>query len=35
VELATSRSGDAVSLGFRVGDALRAVARIGPPPEAW
>jgi acyl-ACP thioesterase len=35
VELATSRAGDAVSLGFRVGDALRAVARIGPPLEAW
>ena len=28
VELATSRSGDAVSLGFRVGDAVRAVARL-------
>jgi acyl-ACP thioesterase len=31
VELATSRAGDAVSLGFRVGDAVRAVARVGPP----
>ena len=28
VELATSRAGDAVSLGFRVGDAVRAVARL-------
>jgi acyl-ACP thioesterase len=29
VELATSRAGEAVSLGFCVGDAVRAVARIG------
>ena len=33
VELATSRAGAAVSLGFRVGGAVRAVARIGPPSE--
>ena len=33
VELATSRAGAAVSFGFRVGGAVRAVARIGPPPE--
>jgi len=31
VELATSRDGDAISLGFCVGHAVRAVARIGPP----
>ena len=30
VELATSRAGATVSLGFRVGGAVRAVARIGP-----
>jgi acyl-ACP thioesterase len=33
VELATSRDGEAVSLGFCVGDAARAVARVGPPSE--
>lgn len=33
VELATSRAGAAVSLGFRVGGAVRAVARIGPSSE--
>lgn len=31
VELATARDGDAVSLGFCVGRAVRAVARIEPP----
>jgi acyl-ACP thioesterase len=33
VELASSRHGEAVSLGFCVGSAVRAVARIGPQRE--
>jgi acyl-ACP thioesterase len=33
VDLATSRAGEAVSLGFCVGDAVRAVARVGPASE--
>ena len=33
VELAVSRAGEAVSVGFRVGDTVRAVARIGPATE--
>jgi acyl-ACP thioesterase len=33
VELAAARAGAAVALAFRVGSAVRAVARIGPPTE--